>query len=227
MRFVLIALALFVALPVVGCDKKREDAAKDESSAKKKKSSDDGDEGAEKKKKKKTPSDDDEEEPKKGECEDAKEAKDQVVAGREAITDKPPRAKEAFKAYSKAIALWDSGCKLSEQDQWDALEGAGIAGLMTKKTEEAAKHLKRAAKKWPGIAETRYNLACAHCLLDDVDACYDELKAALEVADAGKSPAFIKAPEDAAHYAGAARKDADLASLRKDKRFEKLVSKYE
>lgn len=225
MRFAFLALALCLALPAVtGCDKKKEDTSKDEGSAKKKKSSND-DDGEDKGKKKK--SDGDDEETKKGECEEEKAAKEQVLAGREAITDKPPRAKEAFKAYSKAIALWDTGCMLSEKDQWDALAGAGISGLMTKKTEEAAKYLKRAAKKWPGIGETRYNLACAHCLLDDVDACYDELKATFEAAAAGKEPAFIKVPKDTAYWAAAARKDDDLASLRKDKRFEKLVSKYE
>lgn len=236
MRFVLIALALCIAAPgVTGCDKKKDDASKDESSAKKKKSAGDDDEEKGKKKKssddddgdKKKSSDDEDGDKKKGECDDPKEAKDQVAAGREAITDKPPRAKDAFKAYSKAIVLMDGGCKLGEKDQWDALEGAGIAALMTKRYEEGEKYLARAAKKWPGIPELRYNLACAHCRMDDVDGCYNELKAALEAAEAAKVPSWYKEPQDAAHYASISRKDDDLASLRKDKRFEKLVSKYE
>jgi tetratricopeptide (TPR) repeat protein len=196
-----------------GCDeKKKDDASSDESASKKKK---------------KKGADDDGDDKKKGECADEDEAKALVKKGYDAVHDNPPRGAEAFKAYTKAVKLMDGGCKLSEKDEWNALAGLGIAALLTKDYEAAKKPLERANKKWPGIGETHYNLACAHCLLDDVDACYDEYKKTLEVADKNDVPDFIKKGNDARHYVKAAQKDPDLALLRKDKRFEKLIAKYD
>jgi tetratricopeptide (TPR) repeat protein len=233
MRALLVCVLLVAVAP--GCDKK-DDSAKSESASKKekkeKKSEESGEEacadGTE------DPSNDDFVAIAKGDSDYKKAAKKfpasarvHVAGGRYFITQKPPEYKDAYAAYSKALAMLDGGCKLTDMDTWDALEGGGIAALGTKKYDEAKKYLARAAKKWPGIAETRYNLACAHCRLDDADACFDELKAALEAADEGKVPAFIKVPKDAAHFAKAARKDEDLTLISKEKRFDKLVSKYE
>jgi tetratricopeptide (TPR) repeat protein len=93
----------------------------------------------------------------------------------------------------------------------EAYSNRATAYMMQKKYNKALDDLKKAKELRPESASIRYNLACAHSLMGNVDYGLDELDAAL-----------AKGFDD---YQ-ALRKDPDLNNLRKHKEWRPILEKH-
>lgn len=138
-----------------------------------------------------------------------------------AATPYPSRAQ---KLYHKALELEKrAGCELSPRFRWLALNGLASTHMDLKDHANAVQWLRKAVKAWPNSAASRYNLACALCVVGQVDACYQELVATLRICASRKPPAVEKVNKPAYHYAKLSQTDSDLVKLRADPRYEPLV----
>ena len=138
-----------------------------------------------------------------------------------AATTYPSRAQ---KLYREALDLEKSaGCELSPRFRWLALNGLASTHMDLKDHAGAVRWLRQAVRAWPNSAATRYNLACALCMVGQVDACYQELVATLRTCASRKLPAVEGTNKPAYHYAKLSQTDPDLARLRADPRFEELI----
>lgn len=146
-----------------------------------------------------------------------------VRGGAGAMHAQPPDPRTAERFYRDALRLHEAGCGLAAGDHWLALEGLGLVALMLDDNPAAAGWFQRAATRWPEIPQTQYNLACAHCRSDDVDACHDAFIRALEAAAAGHFPAFLDTPGTVELFIRISRDDPDLARLRADPRYEAAI----
>ena len=93
----------------------------------------------------------------------------------------------------------------------EAYSNRATAYMMQKKYNKALDDLKKAKELKPESASIRYNLACAHSLMGNVDYGLDELDAAL-------ARGF--------NDYGALRKDTDLNNLRKHKEWRPILEKH-
>ena len=139
----------------------------------------------------------------------------------------PAYPARAQKLYHEALKLEkNSVCVLSPRFRWLAINGMASAMMEIKDHAGALPWLRQAVTNWPHSAATRYNLACALCMVGQVDACFQELSATLAICESGKKPAVEKANESAYYYVKHSQIDADLARLRADKRYEALIRPY-
>ena len=138
-----------------------------------------------------------------------------------------PYPARAQKLYREALELEKSkGCILSARYRWLALNGLGSTHMDLKDHVGALPWLRLAVKQWPNSAATRYNLACALCVVGQVDACYKELVATLATCASGKAPVVEKENKPAYHYAKLSQTDADLVRARADPRYEAMIRPY-
>jgi len=93
----------------------------------------------------------------------------------------------------------------------EAYSNRATAYMMQKKYNKALDDLKKAKELKPESASIRYNLACVHSLMGNVDYGLDELDAAL-------ARGF--------NDYGALRKDPDLNNLRKHKEWRPILEKH-
>jgi len=133
---------------------------------------------------------------------------------------------EAQRLFQEALRLHDAGCRLPEELEWEANEGLGLAYMMQTSYAAALPVFQQVTSRWPTIPQSRYNLACAYCRLNQIDPCHQAFVEALQIAAANQSPAFITQETDAYHYVNLARQDPDLAPLRADPRFETAIAPY-
>lgn len=139
-------------------------------------------------------------------------------------TTYPSRAQ---KLYREALDLEKSaGCVLSPRFRWLAINGLASTHMDLKDHASAVNWLRLAVKTWPSSAATRYNLACALCVVGQVDACYRELVETLKICSSHKLPAVEKVNKPAYHYAKLSQTDPDLVKLRADKRYEEMIRPY-
>ena len=133
----------------------------------------------------------------------------------------------AQKLYAEALALEKrAGCELSPKFRWLALNGLASTHMDLKDHAAAVPWLRVALKAWPNSAVTRYNLACALCVMGQVDACYQELVVTLNTCASNKPPVVEGVNKPDYHYAKLSQTDPDLARLRADKRYARLVKPY-
>ena len=133
---------------------------------------------------------------------------------------------ESQRLYREALQLHDSGCRLTEGLEWEAIEGTGLASMMQANYAAALPVFQQVTTRWPTIPQSRYNLACAYCRLNQLEPCHQAFVEALQIANAGQFPAFITQQTSAFHYVNLARQDLDLAILRADPRFETAIQPY-
>lgn len=133
---------------------------------------------------------------------------------------------ESQRLYREALQLHDSGCRLTEGLEWEAIEGTGLASMMQTNYAAALPIFQQVTTRWPTIPQSRYNLACAYCRLNQLEPCHQAFVEALQIAHAGQFPAFITRQTGAFHYVNLARQDPDLAILRADPRFETAIQPY-
>lgn len=93
----------------------------------------------------------------------------------------------------------------------DAYSNRAGAYMLQNKNNKALDDLKKAKEIKPDSASIRYNLACVHSIMGNVDYGLDELDAAL---GAGFSDYDML------------RKDTDISNLRKHKEFKKILEKH-
>lgn len=133
---------------------------------------------------------------------------------------------ESQRLYQEALRLHDSGCRLSEGLEWEAIEGMGLAYMMQANYSAALPVFQQVTTRWPTIPQSRYNIACAYCRLNQLEPCHQAFVEALQIAHAGRHPAFITRQTNAYHYVNLARQDPDLTTLRADPRFETSIAPY-
>lgn len=134
---------------------------------------------------------------------------------------------QSGKLYREALELHDRGCRLSERDEWQALEGLAVIQMMQSNYKASIPLLHKVIERWPTSAQSHYNLACAHCRLGDIDTCHAAFFKALKTAATDKRPSFFPAKADpASHYIKISFQDPDLESLRRDPRYKKTIESF-
>lgn len=134
---------------------------------------------------------------------------------------------EAQQLYAEALQLHGQGCRLPEPLEWEANEGLGISHMMLGSYAEALRVFQQVGARWPTIAQTRYNTACAQCRLNQLEPCYQAFVETLAAADAGQRTILRNDRRDAAHYARLSQTDPDLALLRTDARYRTAIAPYQ
>jgi tetratricopeptide (TPR) repeat protein len=152
-----------------------------------------------------------------------------VWRGDAALFDKKVKEKaaadNAIPFYDEAAKLHDKGCALPEYEQYYLRMGYCFAYLRKRAADDAIKHLEIAKKNWSNSAEIYYNLARAHCLNNDVDACADNFEKALETAKALKRPKFLRSHHSLDDWIRRSRTQSEFPPLRKHKRYSQIIAK--
>lgn len=138
-----------------------------------------------------------------------------------------PDPAEAERRYRRGLELHEGGSRLSESDQWQASEGLGLVLLAQGKNQGAREQYQRVTSRWPGIPQSQYNLACAHCLVGDLEGCAEAFARALEAAEAGRAPDFVLRAGTVDYFIRTSRRDPDLARLRSDPRYESIIERFQ
>ncbi len=139
----------------------------------------------------------------------------------------PTYPSRAQKLYREALSLEKSaGCVLSPRFRWLAINGLASTHMDLKDHAGALQWLRTAVRAWPNSAATRYNLACALCVLGQVDACYQELVATLKVCSSSRRPAVEGENKPAYYYVKHSQTDPDMVKLRADQRYQDLIRPY-
>ena len=133
---------------------------------------------------------------------------------------------ETERLLTEALKLHANGCRLPEDLEWEANENLGLAHLLQKNYGEAAKVFQGTAKRWPNIPHAHFDLACAKCRLNEIDACHAAFSESLRVAEDEDPPEFINDELNAYHFVHQSRQSADLAALRSDPRYEETIAPH-
>ncbi|MEZ4223914.1 MAG: hypothetical protein R3B13_23390 [Polyangiaceae bacterium] len=134
-------------------------------------------------------------------------------------------ADNALTFYEEAEKLHDKECALPESENYYLRMGYAFAYLRKKDASGAIKHLDIAKKNWDNSAEVFYNLARAHCLNKDVDACAENFEKSLDIAKALRRPKFLRSHNSLDDWIRRSRTQSEFTSLRRDKRYSAAIKK--
>lgn len=152
-----------------------------------------------------------------------------VWRGDAALFDKAVKEKaaadNAIPYYEEAEKIHGKGCKLPEYEEYYLRMGFAYAYLRKREPEDAIKHLDMAKKRWDNSAEIFYNLARAHCLDKDVDACADNFEKALEIAKSLRRPKFLRSHHSLDDWIRRSRTQSEFPPLRRDARYSRIIKK--
>lgn len=133
---------------------------------------------------------------------------------------------ESQRLFEEAIALHENGCRLPEELEWKANHNLGLAHMLQESYGEAAKVFQKSSKRWATTPQAHFDLACAKCRLDEIDACLAAFTETLRVAEEEDPPDYINDELNAYHFIHQARQSRDLAPLRSDPRFDKTIAPH-
>ncbi|HTA91708.1 MAG TPA: hypothetical protein VK745_19125 [Polyangiaceae bacterium] len=136
----------------------------------------------------------------------------------------PASVSAALDAYSQASALDARGCKLRDRERYFLAVGMADAELRQKQPEPALAELSQAAQQWPDSAEVTYHRARAECLLGQRDACFNDLRVALEAARSRRSVRFSRSHHSFDDLLQRAAKQTEFDELRKEPRCQALLA---
>ena len=132
-------------------------------------------------------------------------------------------ADDAIPYYEEAEKIHDKGCKLPEYEEYYLRMGFAYAYLRKREPDDAIKHLDLSKKRWDNSAEVFYNLARAHCLNKDVDACADNFEKTLEIAKALKRPKFLRSHHSLDDWIRRSRTQSEFPPLRRNARYSRII----
>ena len=130
----------------------------------------------------------------------------------------------ASDSYSEALALAARGCKLREREQFFIAVGMADVEIRQKNAARALEALSAAEARWPGNAEVAYDRARVECLRERRDACFDELKSALRLAQSREHSRFSRSHHFSDRLAERAASQPEFEVLRKQPRYRALLA---
>jgi pimeloyl-ACP methyl ester carboxylesterase len=114
----------------------------------------------------------------------------------------------------------------AQKPSFDSLNQKALDAIVAKKYDDGLGFLKQALEVRPKYKGTAYNLACVYSLKNEVDAAHDWLSTASDWGW-GSGRGSIHGQDGQLSEIEMCRADADLANLRKDPRFEALITKMQ
>jgi tetratricopeptide (TPR) repeat protein len=134
-------------------------------------------------------------------------------------------AETALRYYEAAERLHDRGCTLPESEHYYMRFDAALASLRKGDAAAAIRQLDIAKQKWADSAELHYNLARAHCMKNELGACYENFAKALEIAHTLKRPRFLRSHYSVDDWLRRSKTQSEFPALRRDPRYAPLVKK--
>ncbi len=130
----------------------------------------------------------------------------------------------ALDAYNEALALDGSGCKLRERESFFLAIGVADVAIRQQHAELALAKLADSEQKWPDNAEVRYLSARAKCVLGKRDACFDDLKSALTLAQTQQQARLSRSHHSSERLVERAATQSEFEALRKESRYRALLA---
>jgi tetratricopeptide (TPR) repeat protein len=130
----------------------------------------------------------------------------------------------ALDAYDEARALDASGCKLRERERFFLAIGVADVAIRQQHAELALAKLTDSEQTWPDNAEVRYLRARAECALDKREACFDDLRSALTLAQTRQHARLSRSHHSSDRLVERAATQSEFEVLRKEPRYRALLA---